>query len=516
MRYLPPAILAILAALTVALIYAFLPNPVYNPDANSYFGMALRLARGDMFGAAHLMHSPLLAIAMAPLVALGASIYFSFQVVMVVLAAAIISVSYELARQLGADQSRAIIAASLSFINLLPFFFILISGDLFLVFLVLTILLLQRKAECDQRARWLICVGAFAGAAYLAKAIEPFILLAYFTSYYMLQIAYAQKRLAVAVREGAIIFICMVLVSAPWVSMISIKNGAVTFSGLPLVFGAGYDQIKYHPDYPVGALAGSFLQENERLGVTANIAQIIKLNLTDRAAVARELFEQLFALSVNPVAFLLMVALLVVALRVRHAAPPGARATFHKVALMMLWRSGAYFLVAGPYLRHYFPVIVFLDLLTIFAVSHFPKELCRQPFPRAALRLFVVGILAVGSIQTFSVLRQRFAQPYDERIDRALSFQELRDESGPLIGNLDQPMTGFVAYALRREAWGFTSVKEILTGQLLEKLRLWKLKQVLWFGEPPPQIFAMAQLHLIRDSGAGDGRVLLFAVREAN
>ncbi len=503
----------VVAAMAVAALIFWRIAPFYNPDASAYFGMALRFSQLEFFSAGHLMHSPLLPLLMAPLVACGVPIYLAFQIITVLLTGALCALMLAVAHAAGVNRGNALLISAITALQVLPYLFISISGDFSAAITLLTVLLMLARYEHSQNWTLLIIAGTAAACAYLAKAIEFPIVVLLFIFRFLFQVTLDSSRKLRALGELVCLGAAFIAFSAPWIAAVSQKAGALAISGQFMVVGGQYDLLKYHPDLPLDALQGSLTVKN-RPSLAESLVGTLAANAGNRLEVIGEIIRQFFSISVSAVVFAFMVGIVVFGARRRGSASGPEQRIAWLVCAALILQLLVYLAAGGAYSRYYLPALCQFNLL--FAVT-FERVIRRAPerlpISRDALARLVLAVALVLSLcRSGSVIAEIMNLPADARIERALNYPELTTENGPLVGNLDAPVTGYVAYALRRESWGFVTAGEAAAGQLVPKLRLWKVGQLLWFGEPPVALLETPEVRLIRDSGNGAERILLFAI----
>lgn len=198
-----------------------------NPDGVVYAVLTDRFAAGDLAGAVTTYWSPLLPAVAAPLTALGVPALYAIRLVLLVAGLVALALVRDLSLQAGAGRGAADLATWLA----VP---LVGAASLFGVYpeLLLGALLL---AHC----RWVLLsagvggaalAGLFGGLAFLAKAVGLPFVLGFVAVVLIARLVRPAMARGVAVRSALVTVAVALLVSGPWIGVVSTQMGHVGLS----------------------------------------------------------------------------------------------------------------------------------------------------------------------------------------------------------------------------------------------------------------------------------------------
>lgn len=494
-------ILACAVAVTVLVLLCCLPLP-YNPDGNSYLGMALRLSRLDLIGAGHLMHSPMLSLLLVPGFLLHIAPSVAFQVVSaLILASSFLALSW-LGRACGLSERLAIGTALISVVQLLPVSLFLLTPDLLVIPMFCLVLFSWFRFERTGGACDALILGAVVGACYLTKALDLPILAVFLSCAWLL---HSQRSGPVTWRAFTLFLVGLAVVAGPWMALVSFKAGTFLISGQSWIVNRVFELSAYHPDLSPERLAAL----KRELPWIAALQQMPSRAAMQLMPTVREILDQLFSLIVGAETALMYIGALFLA-----ASRRGENALYnHRKRLLLIYsliRCIIYLLVGDAYLRFYLPVIPLINIYVVdAAVAVWNQGSSSVRIPRVLIGFALLGLLLITPIRTVYELSRMVTPSW---VQRALDLPELNAERGPLIGNLEHPLTGYVAYALGRESWGYLTKAEISGGHAGLKLKEWGITQVLWIGEVPRELSCLSCLTLTHSVSDKETLLSLFSV----
>jgi len=83
----------------------------------------------------------------------------------------------------------------------------------------------------------------------------------------------------------------------------------------------------------------------------------------------------------------------------------------------------------------------------------------------------------------------------DAVVEYAMSLPALSNKEGIITGRLQDYFSGVIAYKLGREYWNTIDPARDETSEVLEeRLKLWKISQIIWFGSPYENLEKVAGL----------------------
>lgn len=471
----------------------------HNPDADFYFGVALRISRGEFLKSVDGMYSPLLSWLMGLLIWAGISIPDSFRFVNLIAFTVYISGAIAISRRLMVSNFAISFVLILTSVLAIPYTIFIVTSDLIAGAIFIWILYLFLSSYSDSMKSQLI-VGALAGLAYLAKniffVIFPVLLLS--TIIYPSLFQFSSRRYAL--RAAICASIPFFLICLPWILLISRKYGALVISAQQLPFYGPILSRDYHPDLPAPLfLAG--MRPNPLVRADYSIWMCIKNaigSLTQMFLLAYQyLSSQLRIIHLgafSSIAFIFIGAYCIFR-KTLHGAP-----YWKATIILILAYVFTYLAIWGGHFRYYIPILPLLILVVVEGLTLF-----RQAFA-ASSRLFVShSIAALIGLSAFEIGCANFNYvkllwySVDQEILHSLARRpELSSKSCPLTGNVHDEYSGLVAALLKREKWNSLYPRiDTDTEQVRQKLNLWGSCQILWTGELMPALSHANFIHSI-------------------
>lgn len=484
-----------------------------NPDGHFYYGVALRLSKGEFLASIDGLYSPLLSWLMAPLVFSGISLPGAYRIInflcFVVVAQSTYSISKEL-RMTSLQIGFILTLTTALFIT--NTVFVVTSDVLAAACFLCTLVFAVRLKANPPISDWAI-LGSLGGICYYAKAVQLLVFLLFVA---LIALVFWQRlgarglsRLEVIKPIISVFFAALVV--APWLSLLEKKYGAVTLSGQELVMYHHVELRDYHPD-TIGRilrLQGESEANKAQRSLQAPLAATIKsavLAIPTRAYLTATTVIQEFYLSVGGLGFCLLPGLfgigLLEALRRRQI-----RESVWTLYLAIAAHVVVYFLTWGGRFRYYLPVLP-LILILCAGPPNIPdpnesKDVDEQPSRRlrALISSFAWAIIIATGYH--SAIRYQLAEQSvpPQIVAAILNLDSVRNTKGAMTGRLFDPFSGQVAALQKREYWNsIDPMRGEDSTTLSRKLDQWGIEQIIWMG---PTFEPLNQLPDFRPSYVG-------------
>jgi hypothetical protein len=503
----------------VASLCWFLPVS-HNPDADYYYGVTLRLSRGEFLGSVDGLYSPLLSWAMAPLVALGVSLPYAYRLVNIVAFGVYLvgasRVLNLLTPSLGLKTSVLILVTLFSVESSV----LLITSDLVAAAAFIWAIIYVCDPESFGKFDREVTISLFATLAYLGKNILFLIFPLTIVGVTACMIAMGRVQPRIAIPSALKVITLFILLCSPWIALISIKYGTLVISGQQLAFYGPLVARDFHPDLPremytagMRHVSTSSLQSFDLYQSIIVTFQTVWYHVEQAAS---ELYFQMQLWQAGPVVLVCWPLLLLYSLylhfrdyRSRYRAVP-----FLLTGMIFL---SIYLLIWGGRFRYFLPI---LPLLVFFAVDsgvHLYQRFRAEPrplLPLSALRMLVVLAffeiaIAMGNCCFF------YSAGIDRELVRILMHTPaLNEDSRPMTGNVDDPHAGLVAALLKREQWNtldrfFDSDSHTIN----QKLLLWGASQIVWVGRKFPPLDELESFKLVHQQEVNGRNFRIFSRR---
>jgi hypothetical protein len=221
------SMLAAYAALAAYMIW--LSRNQVNPDGVAYIRIAQYYAGGRLELAVNSYWSPLLSWMLVPAIYAKANPLWTFKVIQAVLGLCFALASVGLTKKLGCEIPPWL-TASLGLLLALPMVFGPVTPDLLLTVLLTWVFLRVLRLVHGTSPKDAFATGLLAGLCYLAKAYAlPFFLLLLVPTY---AISYITCRRRNTLRSLGVCLAGLALTAGPWILIISVHDGAPTFSSV--------------------------------------------------------------------------------------------------------------------------------------------------------------------------------------------------------------------------------------------------------------------------------------------
>ncbi len=459
--------------------------PFHNNDANSYFGMALRLSRGDFLGAVDLLHGPLLSWCMTPFVICGVPVPYAARIVSLLAYAVLLVLTSKLARRAELGRWSHLVVALVG-LQLLYFTAAIFSADLLLAPLFVAAFLYWTRPDSAANA---LRAGVWGGVCYLAKPVALPIFLLFIALHTTYEVLTRAREPLAGLKRFLLAAFASILVALPWIFVLSIRAEQTIISGQQLLYHGVLRSNFYSPDvamseYASLAPAPATPAKNLFLAQGEGMSEKISHSLASLVSLFSELFFGKEAWWI----FLICLAASVVLLLPRLRPTAECSASYCGVLAFLL----VYLPIWGPYPRYYFPVLPLAFVLWAGVLARLIR-LSRAPLPR----LLPLGLAAIVTtsvaITMIRGIRLEYQWQSADEVRAILEIPGFREGKGMLTGNPREPLAGFAAYLTGREYWNSLEFPAIPNADFLEVLlRLWRVENILWIG-PEPEMFMQTE-----------------------
>lgn len=499
---------------TVGLLVLWAPY-THNPDADCYYGVALRISRGEFLKSIDGQCSPLISWFMGALIWAGVAVPDSFRLVNLTAFAIYLYGTIAICRQLLVSDFAVSSVLILVSVLALPYTIFIVTSDLLAaaIFAWIVYLLLGPYSKNTKNQ---LTVGALAGLAYLAKNIFfvlfPIFLLATIICPSLFQF----KTRGRALRASLFTIFPFLLISLPWILLISRKYGALVVSAQQLSFYGPILGPDYHPDLPRQMFLTG-MRPNPEVPADYSIWECIRdasESLVKMFQLAyRYLYPQLTIIHLgafSSLAFLLVVLYCIYKKTVQRE--PKWNATIILALAYVL----TYLAIWGGHVRYYLPI---LPLLILFVVEG--VRLFRNAFATSSRVIISHSIVALVALSAFEIGCSNFnyAKLLWYSVDQELLFSlvrapELTSKSCAITGEVHDGYSGLVAALLKREKWNsLHPTVDVDTEQVRSKLELWSSCQLLWLGELMPALSNVNFIYQVLQIQKGNIEIRVFDIR---
>ena len=477
-------------ALLVGLALCSLAPFKHGPDANYYFGVALRVSQGRFLESVDGMYSPLLSWLMAIPAALGVSLTTSFRSVNFLAFGAVLFFVNQLCTALNIPPLYRSLALLMSALHLVYFTVGLPGADLLCAafYSALAVQLIR----ISWRPTAVLLIGVFGAAAYYSKAIQlPIVLLALLTIG-LLRVCCLPTQRWQTKRTMIAALICLGL-SLPWIVTLSQKYHRPLISAQVLL-NSEIVNSSGKPLRPM--LVGfdpSFFDERSQATekkLEANYAQLFQHRIDQIVYYAKTLTRVAELNYFGPDTWYVYLGVLLFGFAVAIVKFKADQIPLVLYILMFSHVLG-YMFSWGPHVRYYLPVLPLMHVLFAYSAhfieSKFSSRLAFsslwQRCGKTLFQILLVIILSQPLIWMSNSVALSLADTDQEVADFALALPEIRAGQGAVTGRFHDPYAGYLAYAQKREYWG--SIDPLLKeapATIRENLQHAKISQVYWFG----------------------------------
>lgn len=488
MHKLPERFRTWLLVFICALVLSLCAGPSHNPDANFYYGVALRITRGEFLASIDGLTAPLLSWLLVPLLKVGLSPHLSYRIVNSAALSVIVVCAIDIMKICALARKFQLLIGTLLVVQILQFTIFQVSADvLAAACYALTLVYWLRHLELSY-PRQCMCLGMLGALGFYAKPAQFFVFLSCIFLFFGFRVVFLRMRLATAAYMLSLIAITFAILCLPWILTISDKYEKLVISGQQFVTYGDIHLRDYTPDLTLTDYIGSVTTQG---GVQSRSIYLRLGDIPRRIGQSWQLLRPLlleyyFGFSALLLFLFFNIYALIVAWRKKDL-------NIILIAVFLVSQIFVYFIIWGARFRFYYPGLICLDVLFAFGLYQCLDRVKHSKILIKADRFGImhkVLICAVGVIllemfaRNLNLLRALNHQMDPAVISYVSSLPELESRFGPVTGNSQDNYAGYIAHMHKREFWNSIDPTRNEDPATLEaKLKKWKIEQVIWLGE---------------------------------